>query len=328
MTSVHAKPKRIWQMPQKHGIPYGFQTSNYKKLRNVTKNWELYLFILPTLIYYLVFRYFPMYGVQLAFKNFKASQGILGSAWIGFDNFIRFFNLPNFWTLIENTLALSLYTLLFGFPIPIILALSLNELRGARYKSLVQTVSYAPHFISTVVLVSMTMIFINPNYGIINKLIELCGGQAQAFIQQSGAFSTIYVLSGIWQNTGWSSVIYFAALSGVDNQLHEAAMIDGASRLKRIWHINIPCIMPTVTIMFIKQVGDLMGVGFEKAFLLQNPLNIEASEIISTYVYKVGIINVQYGFSTTVDLFNSLINFILLLTVNYLVKKAGETSLW
>ncbi|WP_135555199.1 ABC transporter permease [Paenibacillus cymbidii] len=299
-----------------------------RKLRRATVNYELYLFVLPAVIYYLVFHYWPMYGVQIAFKQFNPVLGIQGSPWVGLQHFIRFVQAPSFLDIVGNTLGISLYSLLVAFPAPIILALLLNEIRSRKFRRVLQTVTYAPHFISMVVLVSMIMILLNPTYGLANTLLAAFGAEPIDFMTRSGWFKSIYVLSDVWQNAGWSSIIYLAALAGIDPELHEAAMIDGASRLQRIRHINIPGIMPTMVILFILAMGGVMSVGFEKVFLMQNPLNLEASEVISTYVYKVGLLQVQYSFSAAVGLFNSVINFVLLLIVNGTVKRIGQTSLW
>jgi putative aldouronate transport system permease protein len=309
-----------------------FPTAHRRAFRNTLKkmlfNYQLYLFILPTLIYFVVFHYWPMYGVQIAFKDFNAALGIEGSPWVGLKHFIRFMNSPSFWTLIFNTTGISLFQLAVGFPAPILLALLLNEIRSSRFRKVVQTVTYAPHFISIVVLVSMLMILLNPTYGIVNKATGLLGFVPHDFITDKSWFKSLYVLSDIWQNAGWSSIIYLAALAGIDQEHHEASMIDGASRLQRIWHINIPGTMPTMVILFLFAVGGIMSVGFEKVFLMQNPLNLETAEVISTYVYKMGLLQLQYSFSSAVGLFNTTINFILLVFVNALVKRLGETSLW
>ena len=247
---------------------------------------------------------------------------------MGLEHFRKFFSNPSCRALIKNTLVISLYSLVVGFPLPIIFALTLNEVAPGRYKKLVQTVSYAPHFISTVVMVSMLTMFLNADNGIFNKIVETLGGPRVDYMSKANLFPTVYVLSGVWQSLGWSSVIYLSALSGIDTGLHEAAMIDGASRLQRIWHINLTGILPTITIMLILQVGNLMTVGFEKAFLMQNPLNLETSEIISTFVYKMGLNYRQYSYSTAIGLFNSVINMILLVSVNTIAGRLSETSLW
>lgn len=298
------------------------------KLTNITKNYQLYLFILPALTYFLLFHYWPMYGVQIAFKDFNALLGIIDSPWVGLKHFERFINVYSFKDLLSNTVGLSLYMLLISFPAPIILALLINEIRHSGFRRLVQTVTYAPHFISTVIMVSMIMLMLNPNYGIVNKIIGLIGFEAHDFMIDQSWFKSIYVLSEIWQHAGWSSIIYLAALAGIDQEQHEAAMIDGASRLQRIWHINLPGITPTIVILFLFAVGGVMEIGFEKIFLMQNSLNLQSSEVISTYVYKMGMLNHQFSFSAAVDLFNSVINFTLLIAVNAVVKRFSETSLW
>ncbi|MGM1050506.1 MAG: ABC transporter permease [Bacillota bacterium] len=296
--------------------------------RSIRKNWDLYLLIVPVIVYYIIFHYIPMYGVQIAFKDFIASKGITDSPWAGLKHFERFFNSYYFERLIINTLEIGLYELLVGFPVPIILALLINEVRSKLFRKTVQTITYAPHFLSTVVLVGMLFIFLDPNSGFINMLIRLFGGDPVSFLTEPGWFKTIYVFSGVWQQMGWSSIIYLAALTGIDPQQHEAAKVDGASRLKRIWHINLPGIMPTIIILLIMNVGSVMAVGFEKVFLMQNDLNRESSDVIATYVYRSGIVSAQYSFSAAVGLFNSIINFILLLTVNFISRKVGQNSLW
>lgn len=269
-----------------------------------------------------------MYGVQIAFRNFRVNKTITESEWVGLKHFTRFLSTPGSGELFRNTLTLSFYSLIIGFPIPILFSLVLNELRVGKFKKMVQTVSYAPHFISTVVMASMITMFLHQGNGIINKLLGMLNLGPYPFMSTPSWFAAIYVISGIWQNLGWNSVIFISALAGVDPEFHEAAMIDGASRFKRIIHINLPCILPTITIMLILAVGNVMSVGFEKAYLLQNPLNLECSEIISTFVYKMGLQNRQYSFSTAIGLFNSVINCILLLSVNFISKRIGETSLW
>lgn len=299
-----------------------------KRLSKIRKNWDLYLLVLPVLIYFIVFKYIPMYGAQIAFKDFIAVEGIFGSPWVGFDHFQHFFNSFYFWRLIGNTLLIGVYELAVGFPIPIILALLINEVRNKKYKHFVQTVTYAPHFLSVVVIVGMLFLFLSPQTGIVNRLIVFFGGEPISFMTEPEWFKTIYVFSGIWQNMGWSSIIYLAALSGVDPQLHEAAEIDGASRLQRIWHINLPSIKPAIIIMFILQCGNIFGVGFEKVFLMQNNLNLSASDVISTHVYRTGILGSQYDYAAAIGLFESVVNFIVLLIVNYAARKANKISLW
>jgi putative aldouronate transport system permease protein len=285
---------------------------------------------LPVLVFFLVFHYAPMYGVQIAFKKFSAVRGIVGSPWRGLYYFQQFFDSYLFGELIGNTLGLSLYSLAVGFPTPILLALMMNELRSERVKRVVQTITYAPHFISMVVMCSMIILFLSPSSGVLNRIIEILGGQSVYFMGKPEYFKTIYVLSGVWQNTGWSSIIYMAALSGIDPQLHEAATIDGASRLQRVWHINLPGILPTAVILLIMNCGSLMSIGFEKAFLLMNDLNRAAAEIISTFVYQRGLIDRNYSSAAAIGLFNNVINGILLLVVNFASSKlsGGAHSLF
>lgn len=299
-----------------------------KMLKKAAVNYELYLFLLPTVVFLALFAYQPMYGVQIAFKDFMASKGIWGSPWVGLEHFERFFQSYQFWTVINNTLGISLYELLVAFPIPIVLALLLNQMINQKFKRFVQTVTYAPHFISVVVLSGMVYLFLSPGNGIVNSFIEMAGGEPIFFLSKPELFKTIYVFSGIWQSAGWSTIIYMAALSGVNPELHEAAVVDGASKMRRLWHIDLPGIAPTIVILLILNIGNFMSVGFEKVFLLQNSLNLSASEIIPTYVYKVGLLGAEYSYSTAIGLFNATINCLLLIAVNTIVKKMGQQSLW
>ncbi|CAM4454082.1 ABC transporter permease subunit [Paenibacillus macerans] len=310
------------------GVDQPLVQAKRKTWVQVKRNYELYLFLLPILLVYLVFKYYPMYGVQIAFKDFSPSQGIWGSEWVGFKHFIDFFDSYNFWTIISNTLTLSFLSLVFGFPAPVIIAILLNQMLGKRYKKFIQTVIYAPHFISTVVLVGMLNVFLSPNSGIVNHLITLFGGEPILFMANEGWFRPLYILSGIWQETGFSTIIYLAALAGVNPELHEAAIMDGASKWKRVWYVDIPGILPTIVILLILALGNIMSIGFEKAFLMQSDLNYATSNIIPTYVYELGIQKAQYSFSTAVGLFNSVINIILIVTVNRVARKLTETSLW
>ncbi|HYH04050.1 MAG TPA: ABC transporter permease subunit [Bacillota bacterium] len=292
------------------------------------KNWELYLLILPVILYFVIFKYGPMYGLQIAFKDYLPVKGFFESPFVGLKHFIRFFNSYNFWELIKNTLGISLYQLVIGFPVPILLALMINEVRIKWFKKTVQTVTYAPHFLSTVVLVGMLAAFLSPRNGLVNQIIQAFGGKAIYFMAEAGWFKTLYVLSGIWQNAGWSSIIYMATLANIDVEMYEAAAIDGAGRFKRLIHLTIPCILPTAIIILIMDFGKIMNVGFEKVFLMQNQLNIGASDVISTYVYTVGIQGSQLSYATAIGLFNAVINFGLLIGVNKISKKLTETSLW
>ena len=323
-------------------LPLGRQTNihhvqNMKQLRvkntikiknRLLRRYQLYLFLLPTLFYFIIFHYIPMYGATIAFKDYSPYLGILGSPWIGFEQFERFFQSSQFWNLISNTLILSIYQLAVGFPIPIILALLINYAAKGRFKKVIQTVTYAPHFISTVVIVGMLMVFLDPQYGLVNHIITIFTDKPILFMADENWFTSIYVWSGIWQNAGWGTIIYLAALSNVNPGMHEAAIVDGASKLRRIWHIDLPTIAPAIVILLILDMGSLLAVGFEKVFLMQNPLNLASSEIISTYVYKIGLQSAQFSFATAVGLFNAVINLILLLSVNRIAKKVGQASLW
>jgi len=294
----------------------------------IKKSKQLYLFILPAFLFFLIFAYGPMYGVMIAFKDYMPSMGVLGSPWVGFKHFRRFFNSYYFWDLIKNTLGISIYSLVVGFPLPIILALALNEARDGFFKKFTQTVTYAPHFISVMVISGMLISFLSPSTGIINHFRAALGMERISFLTDPKWFKTIYVLSGVWQGTGWGTVIYLAALSGVDPQLHEAAIVDGASRLQRVFYINIPTIVPTMVILLIMNFGSIMSVGHEKILLLQNPLNLESSNVIATFVYKQGLLDAQYSYAAAVGLFNSAINSALLIVVNKLSRRVSEVSLW
>lgn len=290
-------------------------------LRRIGRCWQLYVLMLPALVYIVLFAYKPMYGILIAFKDFSMKKGILASPWVGFKNFERLFSSYWFPIILKNTLTISLLSLVIGFPIPIILALLLNEVRSNKFRSMVQTFSYAPHFISMVVMCGMVAMFLSPTTGVVNKLLNALGMESVFFMQEAGLFKWVYVLSGVWQGTGWSSVIYFAALSGVDKSLLEAADMDGATRLQKIWHVNLPVILPTILVMLILQCGSLLSVGYEKAYLLQTSSNLTGSEIISTYVYKVGLVQSDFSFSTAAGLFNTVVNCIILISANQLSKK-------
>lgn len=298
-----------------------------KKVKDILKNYELYLFLVPLALYYFLFQYVPMYGVQIAFKNFIAIKGIAGSPWVGFQHFDRFFHSYQFWTILKNTLSIGLYELAL-FPIPIIAAVMLNQVVHSRFKRFVQTVTYAPHFISVVVFVGILQIFLSPRNGLVNHLIVGLGLEPIHFLGSIHWFQSVFVWSGLWQNAGWGMIIYLAALTGISPELHEAARIDGASKFQSIRHVDIPGILPTVMIMLILQLGNFMSIGFEKVYLMQNSLNAPSSEIIQTYVYKTGLLGAQYSYSAAVGLFNSVINCILLVTVNHIVRKVQKVSLW
>jgi putative aldouronate transport system permease protein len=299
--------------------------------KDARSNWELYLFLLIPIAYIVIFRYVPMYGVQIAFKRFSFSRGIWGSPWVGLNQFKQYFTSPVFWEILRNTLTLSVYSLLAVFPIPIILALALNSMRSVRYKKFIQMVTYLPHFISVVVLVGMLLTVLNPRFGLYGVLYKMfTGGYPKDLISNAKLFPHIYVWSGAWQGIGYSSIIFLAALAAVDPELHEAAMIDGASRFRRIIHVDFPAILPTIVILLILRCGSIMSVGYEKAFLMQNDLNRTTSQIISTYVYQVGLASAtaNYSYAAAIGLFNSVVNLILLVSVNGITRKLNETSLW
>ena len=297
----------------------------------VKRNWQLYLFVLPAALSFILFNYLPMYGVTISFKVFNLADGITGSPWADpwYKYFKMFFSSPWFFRTIKNTLVLSLYNLAISSVLPIVLALMINEIRNSAYKKIVQTATYLPYFISTVVLVGMINLFFSTSTGIVNQVIELFGGSAYPFLNKEPVFKHLYVWSGVWQTTGWSSIIYFAALSNASPELHEAATIDGASRFQRIIHINIPAVIPTFIIMLILASGSIMSVSYQKVLLMQNDLNTLASEVINTYVYKVGIQkSQQYSYASAIGLFNNIVNLLLLITVNKISGKVSETSLW
>ncbi|WP_165452442.1 ABC transporter permease subunit [Paenibacillus thalictri] len=292
--------------------------------------WQLYALMALPFAYIIIFKYFPMYGAQIAFRNFVANKGIWGSQWVGLSQFIRFFESYEFWNIMWNTIALSFYQLAAGFPFPILLALSLNYVMHEQFKKWVQMVTYAPHFISVVVMVGIIMQALDPRIGIVNVLLKAVGLDAVNWMGDADYFRSIYVWSGVWQNVGFSCIIYLAALAGIDPSLHEAAVVDGASKMRRMWHIDLPGILPIAVILLILDVGRMLEIGFEKSFLMQNPLNLSTSEIIDTYVYKVGLASnvVNFSYSSAIGLFKNFINLILLVVVNRIAKKLGQSSLW
>ncbi|QOS81576.1 sugar ABC transporter permease [Paenibacillus sp. JNUCC31] len=299
------------------------RTSTSYKLQQLKKNYFLYLLLAPALILTLVFKYIPMYGAIIAFKDFSPIKGIMGSDWVGLKNFEKFLASPNFDVIFMNTLKLSFFGLIFSFPVPILLALMLNQVRKAGVKKRIQLFLYAPNFISVVVVVGMLFIFLSPT-GPLNQLATWITGQPIMFMSEPEYFRWIYILSDIWTGAGWASIIYVAALANVDPELHNAANLDGANLLQRIRHIDLPTIRPIMAIVFILAAGGIMSIGFEKAYLMQTSMNLPSSEIIATYVYKVGLQSGDYAYSAAVGLFNSVINVILLVTVNLIVKKLNE----
>lgn len=290
--------------------------------RRVFENWQLYVLLLIPVVLTIIYKYIPMYGIQIAFRDFKASRGYMGSKWVGLQWFERFFTSPNCLRMIKNTVLLSFYSLLWSFPIPIILSLAINQLRFHRFKRTVQTILYAPHFISTMVICGMIRIFLSPSGGLLNLIL----GTSIDFLTESSAFRTIYIASGIWQEAGWGTIIYLATLSSVDTALYEAAKVDGASMFQRILNIDIPALIPMAVLNLIMSAGSLMNVGFEKVWLLQTDLNLATSDVIAVYVYQQGIENAKYSYSTAVGLFNTVVNIILLIVVNKIASKASDVS--
>lgn len=290
--------------------------------------WQIYVLMIPAILAVGLFCYYPMYGAQIAFRDFRFKRGIWGSEWVGLEHFFRWVSAVNFWPLMRNTFLISLYSLIAGFPAPIILAFMLNELRSKTFKRAVQMLTYIPHFMSTVCVVGIILMLLRPDFGVINQVLVALGGESINFIADPAYFRTIYVVSGIWQGVGWGTIIYLAALSSVDPQIIEASIIDGANRLQKIAYIDFPSILPTIIILLILRCGSLLSVGYEKIYLLQNNLNMDTADVISTYVYRIGILDAQYSYTTAIGLFNSLINVLLLTLVNTVVKRMKGTSIW
>lgn len=295
-------------------------------LKTFKANWTLYFLVLPAFVYLFLFNYMPMYGVQIAFRNFRPVKGITGSQWVGLKHFIKFFNYPNFWKLIGNTMTISLWSIA-TFPLAVILALMINEVQNAKFKRTVQMVTYMPHFISTVVVCALIRLMFARATGVVNTVITGLGGDRIDFIQTPKYFIWLYVGSGVWQNIGWNAIIFLSALSAVSPEHVEAARIDGANRLQINWHVYIPTILPTIIIMLIMRCGSVLSVGYEKIFLMQNPLNLDISQVISTYVYDLGIVKGQYSYSSAIGLFNNVVNVTLLLIVNWISKKVSSISI-
>lgn len=303
------------------------RTSRRRSVRRLRRHWQLYALLVLPVAYFVIFQYIPMANNVIAFKDYNVVDGIWGSPWIGFENFDRFFANPVALDLIRNTLFLSLYGFLAGFPIPVILALALNEVRLRFFKRTVQLVTYAPHFLSTVIVVSMLILIFSPRIGFMADVLGSFG-MSTNLLADPDSFRHVYVWSDIWQTAGYSAIIFMAALAGIDPSLYEAARLDGANRLQKIWHIDLPGIAPTVVVVMILSVGSVMAIGFEKAFLLQNPLNLSQSEIIATYTYKIGLLSADFSLATAIGLFNSVINLILLLAVNTVSKRVTGNGLW
>ena len=303
------------------------KTLAYRAKKLILTNWQLWVLMLPAVVATFIFNYVPMYGIQIAFKNYKIKKGIMGSAWVGLKYFRMFLGTPSFWVMLRNTLSLSLFQLVL-FPVNVIAALMINELRSQKYKKVVQMVSYAPHFMSVVVICGMIKLFFAKDNGIVNNLMSMMGGQRVDYLTSGRAFRFLFVFSGLWQDLGWGTIIYLAALSNVSQEQVEAAVIDGASRVQIILHVNVPHILPTAIILFVMAAGRVLSIGYEKILLLQNNLNLDTSQVFSTYVYNVGIKGGEYSLSTTVDLFNCVANIIVLTLVNLVTKHASGVSLW
>lgn len=298
------------------------------RLKRVLRAWQLYVLLTPALVYILIFKYWPMYGVQIAFRNYNPVDGFTGSPWVGLQHFVRFVNSYQFGQVLGNTLWIAVLGLLVAFPIPIILALLVNQLQSERFKKFTQTVLYSPAFISTVVVVGIMFVLLSPRSGLVNNAIQLAGGEPVFFMGSAEWFRPIYVISDVWQNAGFAMIVYLAALAGIDPALHDAAKVDGANKLQRVRHIDLPGIMPVITVLFILAIGNLLNVGFEKALLMQTNLNLSTSEIIQTYVYHAGLQQAQFSYSATIGLFNSILNLALLLTFNWVARKANQATLW
>jgi len=295
--------------------------------RDFSRNKLLYLMVLPVVAYYIIFAYWPMYGIQIAFKDFSFGKGYLGSPWVGFKHFEAFFNSFYFPRVMRNTLIISFLQLVFMFPTPIIFALMINEVRNRLFKKWVQTISYLPYFISLVVIIGIINEFCVSD-GLINDIVAFFGGERTSLLQSSANFRTIYIASGLWSHLGWSSIIFIAAISTIDPELYQSAIIDGAGRFRQVWHITLPGIRPTIVILLILSLGSFLNVGFEKIILLYNPATYEVGEVISSYVYSKGLQNMKWSFGAAVGLFNSVINLILLISANKISKKISEISLW
>lgn len=319
--SLALKKKRGEHPLQRH-IPLSM------RIKRVMRAWQLYVLLAPALIYVAVFKYWPMYGVQIAFRNYNPIDGFSGSPWVGLDNFVRFVHSYQFTQVIGNTLWIAVLGLLIAFPVPIVLALVVNQLQSERFKKFTQTVLYSPAFISTVVVVGIMFVLLSPRSGMVNNVIKLTGGEPIFFMGAPEWFRPVYVISDIWQNAGFSMIVYLAALASIDPSLHEAAKVDGASKFQRVRHIDLPGITPVITILFILAIGNLLNVGFEKALLMQTDLNLSASEIIQTYVYHAGLQQAQFSYSAAIGLFNSVLNLALLLTFNWIARRTQQASLW
>lgn len=313
---------------QKVKDPLDNRKTFWQKLKLDLKNhWQIYLMALPVVAYFLIFNYAPMVGIIMGFQKYQINKGILGSRWVGFDNFIRFFNSPNFWRTLRNTLLISFYGLIFSFPLPIIFALCLNEVRNTRFKKIVQTISYLPYFISVVVVVSILYDF-GKSQGLITLIANKFGWTGGAVISSPKWFRSLYIGSNLWQHLGYNSIIFISALAAIDPTLYEAAKIDGANRWQQTLHVTIPGIASTIVVLLILRLGQIMGVGYEKIILMYGPSTYETADVISSYVYRVGVIDADYSYSTAINLFNSVVNLVILWVSNTISRKVNDTSIW
>lgn len=296
--------------------------------RKFSKSWILLLMFLPCLLYYLLFKYYPMLGIVISFKNYNLYKGIWESDWVGFKYYITFFQNPDFWLLFRNTFLLGAYTLIFGFPAPIILALLLNELKNMMFKRFVQTATYLPHFISNVIAASMITMFLSPTGGLVNRALNSIGIGTINFLTEPSWFKPVYVLSEIWQHVGWETIIYLAALSSINPALYEAASIDGAGRMRKMWSVTLPGIAPAIVILLLLNVGKILEIGFEKVYLLSNPTTYATADIFSTYVYRVGMTNGNYSYASAIDVFTGIVSLVFIVSANYISRKLSDNSLW
>ena len=311
------------------------QGEKKKYLSKILSNWKkyklYYLLILPGMLYYVIFHYIPMFGIVIAFKDispFEGIRGIITGDWVGFKHFTKFFNSIYFWDIMKNTLAISFYKLLFGFPAPIILALLLNEVRNKHFKKIVQTISYLPHFISMVIVAGLLTNILSTNGGIVNEILKFFGKEPIFFLGDSRYFRSVLVASGVWQGVGWGSIVYLAAISGIDTQLYEACIVDGGNKWDQIWHVTLPGIRNVIVLMLIMAIGGLLNAGFEQILLLYSPAVYDVSDIIDTYVYREGLINANYSFATAIGLFKSVIAMILMMGSNYIAKLFDQEGIW
>lgn len=298
------------------------------QVRNIFRHRELFIMLIPSVLFYIFFMYKPMLGLQIAFKDYSLFKGVAASSWVGFKHFQSFLGSPYFLQTLKNTALINVYGLIIGFPVPIILALLLNEVKNAKFKSTIQTLTYLPHFVSIVVIAGIVVNFLAPSNGLINILIDKLGGEKKYFLIKPEYFRTIFITMNIWKEAGFSAIVYIAALSGIDTQLYEAAYLDGAGKFKRVLHVTLPGIMPTITILLILKIGKMLTIGFESIILLYQPVTYKTADVISTYVYRMGLINAQYDYATAVGLFNSLISLLLVIFANKISKSLSETSLW